>query len=341
MPIILARMSEPAIAVAGPSGAGPKTFDALAAVLQRDFERLTPSQRKLARRVLGDPEGCAFMTITELAQAVEVNESSVVRFATSLGLDGYPALARLCRERLREQAQLLRRFDTLEQLGTGGDDLIERAVSFDQANILRTFARVDAATWDSAVQALSTGRRVYVLGLRKSYASAYLLSYLLQLVRDEVEDLALGHRTLPDRLRGLGPEDVFVGVSIYRYSRDVLRALRFASRRGATTIALTDNPASPLSRHGDLVFHVDTAGVSVLRSVTGFVSLIQALVAGVAARLGATTREALLLQEEVLREFDVYEPETEQDGDNGGIPSHRVPQGDGASATAPNTSAGG
>jgi DNA-binding MurR/RpiR family transcriptional regulator len=309
VPIILAPKPDPAIAVAAPAPAAPRTFDALAAALQRDFDRLTPGQRKLARRVLADPEGCAFMTITELAQAVGVIESSVVRFATSLGLDGYPALARLCRERLREQAQLLRRFDTLEQLGTGGGDLIERAVSFDQANILRTFARVDPAPWDRAVQALSDARRVYVLGLRKSYAAAYLLGYLLQLVRDEVDDLSLGHGTLPDRLRRLGPEDAFVAVSIYRYSRDAVRALRFARRRGATTIALTDNGASPLARHAEVVFQVDTAGVSILRSVTAFVSLVQALAGGVAGRLGATTRSALLLEEEVLREFETYETE--------------------------------
>jgi DNA-binding MurR/RpiR family transcriptional regulator len=293
------------------TGQEPKTFDALAQLLRRQFQSLTPNQQRLARQLLSDPEGCAFMTISELAKTVGVNESTVVRFSTALGLDGYPALVRLCQERLREQAQLIRRFDALEQLSGTGTDLLEGTVALDQANIARTFARVQQADWDRAVRALADGRVVYVMGLRKTHTVAYLLSYLLQIVRDDVECLVLGPGTLPDRLRRLGPGDTFVAAGIYRYSREVVRSLRFARERGATTIALTDNPSSPLARYAEVAFYCDTAGVSILRSLTALVSLAQTLVAGVAARLGTTTRSALLLEEEVLREFQVYEAEAE------------------------------
>lgn len=284
----------------------PSSYRDLISALQRCFDMFTPSHRKVAQKVLSDPEACAFMTVSELAQAVGVNESTVVRFATGLGLNGYPALTALCREQLRVQAQLLRRFDVLESARNLTTPLLNQTVALEEANVARTFARINDIDWQRAIAALTDGRMVFVMGLRNVYAPAYLLGYLLQLVRDNVRTLSLGSGTLPDELRRLGPEDTFVGISFHRYARETIRALHYARRQGATTIALTDTAASPLARSADLTFYVDTAGVSFLRSVTGFISIAQALVADVALRI-PSAREALSKQDALSEEFDLFE----------------------------------
>jgi DNA-binding MurR/RpiR family transcriptional regulator len=293
----------------GPERVAPQTFDELVVVLQRDFDRLTPAQKLLAERVMSDPEGTAFMTVNELAAAVNVNEATVVRFASSLGLDGYPGLARLCRERLREQAQLLHRYRNLEQLGADSRDLLDLAVTFDQANIARTFSRIDRASWTAAVTALATAPTVQVIGLRKCHAPAFLLGYLLGLVRENVSVLTPGPGTLTDDLRHLRAGDCFVAIAIHRYTADTVRAFRWAQRIGATTIALTDNPTSPLASGATHTFFVDTAGVSVLRSVTAFTSLTQALGTAVSVERGAGVRSALLVKEELLAALNTYAEE--------------------------------
>lgn len=287
----------------------PTTFEEFAARLQEQLESLSPSFRRIAQRVLTDPEGCAFMTVSELAEAVGVNESTVVRFAAQRGLEGYPGLARLCRAHLRDQAQTVNRFERLMSLDGGAQGSpggLEQLVALDRSNIVRTFARLDRADWESAVQVLSRSRTVYVMGLRKSFTVAYLLSYLLSLIRDQVCQVTLAPGTFPDLLRNLGPEDAFVGIAIHRYTRDTVSAQEFARRRGAATIALTDNPASPLAAHSDTTFYVETASASILRSLTAFVSLTQALAGSVAVALGARTRASLFLEEDLLQEFHQY-----------------------------------
>ncbi len=291
-----------------PPSPPPRTFDELLAALQQRRDALTRSQRLLADRVMADPEGVAFMTVSDLAAAVGVNEATVVRFATSLGLDGYPGLTRLCRERLREQAQLLRRYSTLEQLGSDGEgDLMDRAVALDRANITRTFARIAPETFQEAVRALAEAPRVHVLGLRKCHAPAYLLGYLLRMVRDEVVTLTTGAGTLTDDLRRVREGDCFVAVSIYRYTADTVRAAAWARARGARCVALTDNPGSPLAASADHVFYVEASGPSVLRSMTAFTALVQALATDVARVRGRDVRSALLREEELLEEFSVYD----------------------------------
>ncbi|HET6949850.1 MAG TPA: MurR/RpiR family transcriptional regulator [Acidimicrobiales bacterium] len=299
----------------GAAGA-PASFGELVALLQQRLPALSPAHRLLAERVLADPEGVAFMTVSELAGAVGVNESTVVRFATGLGLAGYPGLTGLCRAMLRAEAQLVRRFTHLEALAaTPGEPLapavahdpLELAAAHDQANVARTFARVDRAAWAAAVTALAEAPRVHVIGLRKCHGPAVLLGYLLRLVRDDVVTLAPAAGDLVDELRRVREGDAVVGIAIHRYTRDTVRAFRWAGAAGATTVALTDTPASPLAALADHPFYVDTTGVAVLRSVTALTSLAQALANAVAAERGGATRDTLAVEERLLDEFGVYE----------------------------------
>ena len=300
----------------GPDGAPPVTFEELVATLQRRQADLSPAHRLLAERVMADPEGVAFMTVSELAAATGVNESTVVRFATGLGLDGYRDLTRLCRDRLRAEAQLLRRFASVRAraagLPAGGEvavdlDPLEQAAALDQANVARTLVRVDRATWAAAVEDLATAPRVHVLGLRKCHAVAYLLAYLLRLVRDDVEVLGAGPGTLVDELRRVRPGDCVVGVAIHRYSRATVRAFEWAAGHGATTVALTDNASSPLARHATHTLFAETTSVVVLRSLTAFTSLVQVLASAVAAARGVDAGATLAAEEELLERFEVYD----------------------------------
>jgi DNA-binding MurR/RpiR family transcriptional regulator len=283
----------------------PRNYPELRAQLQERMPTFAAGQRRIARVLLADPEATAFRSIGETAKVAEVHESSLVRFATSLGLAGYPALVKLCRQQLAEQAQLVRRFEQAAEL-TETEELLGAVVEHDQQNIARTFARLDQGTWRDAVDLLTEARRVHVIGLRKCFSVAYLLAYLLRMVRPEVHQFAPTAGMIGDDLRDLGEGDVFVALSIHRYTADTVRAIAEAKRRGLRTIALTDNPASPLVPHADVTCYVETGGVTVLRSLSAFVSLAQALATGVALRNGTSTRSELLMDEQLLDAFDVY-----------------------------------
>ncbi|GAB3498342.1 MurR/RpiR family transcriptional regulator [Amycolatopsis cihanbeyliensis] len=282
----------------------PSTYAELRDQLRARLPGLAAGQRRIAELLLTDPEGTAFRSISQTAKLAGVHESSLVRFATALGLGGYPALVELCRQQLAEQAQLVRRFDQAEV--RAGD--LAGVVARDRANLDRTLALLDPADWERVVGLLAEAGSVHVLGLRKCFAPAYLLAYLLRLVRPGVRQLAAAAAALPDELRELAEGDVLVALSIHRYTADTVRAFAHARRRGLRTVALTDNPASPLAEYAEVTLYVETAGGTVLRSLTAFTTLVQALATEVALRSGTRTRAELLADEELLAEFDTYTP---------------------------------
>lgn len=297
-----------------PAPEPPADFAALQRRLQSRLPELPAGQRRIARLLLSDPEGCAFRTISETARMAEVHESSLVRFANRLGLSGYPALTALCRERLREKAQLVNRLESATLLDDAGSDLLGAIAEQDQANVARTLATLDPREWERAVGWLAEAPRVHVVGLRKCFSVAYLFGYLLRLVRTGVYQLGAAPGGLVEELRDLAEGDVLVGISIHRYSRDTLAAVALAAERGLRVVVLTDNPSSPLARHANACFYVESGGVTILRSLVGFVSLVQALVTATAVKLGARGRSALLLEEELLSTLGIY-VENEADGD--------------------------
>lgn len=283
----------------------PGDYAALRDALHVRMPRLAPGQARIAELVLRDPEGTAWRTIRETAVLAEVHQSSLVRFATMLGLAGWPQLVALCRQHLAEEARLVNRFARAEAHADG--DLLRVAARQDQGNLLRTFTRIPPEQWEGTVGLLAEAPHVHVMGLRKCLPVAQLLSYLLGLVRPGVHLVAPVTGMLVDELRALRRDDVFVAVSIRRYTAETVAALEHARREGLRTVALTDDAASPLARTADTTYLVDTDGLTVLRSVSAFVSLVQALATAVATHRGTRTREELLTDERLLDEFSVYD----------------------------------
>lgn len=283
----------------------PKTYDEFRVELQTRLESLAAGQRRIAELILGDPEGTAFRTIDETAKLAQVHKSSLVRFATKLGFSGFPALVKLCREHLAAQAQLIQRFE-LAQLHGGSSDLFGAVIRHDQQNLARTFARIDRLEWDNMIRLIAEAPRVHVMGARKCLPVAQLLHYLLHQLRPGVRLVSPTPGGLVDELRDMAPSDAFVALSIRRYASDTVRAIQYARTQGLRTIALTDDPASPLIPHADMTFYVETGGVTIFRSVAAFISLVQAMSTAVAIHTGTPSRDELLLNEELFKSFQIY-----------------------------------
>jgi len=259
------------------------TYRELTRVLQERLPTLAPGQQRIARVLLDDPDGTAFRTIAETADIAGVNQSSLVRFSALLGLKGYPALVKLCQQNLAKEANLINRLEESERHAES-QSLFDAVLEHEKSNLLRTYARIDDGDWSRAVDQLTRAPRIYVMGLRKCAPIAQLFTYLLHLVRP----------------------GVFVAVSIRRYTADTVRALKHAKDNGLKTIALTDDPSSPLARLAETTFYIDTEGVTILRSMSVFTSVVQTLATAVTIQSGARSRNELMLDEQLLEDFNVY-----------------------------------
>ena len=77
-------------------------------------------QKLIAQYISEHYDKAAFMTAAKLGMTVGVSESTVVRFASELGFEGYPQLQRALQELIRNRLTSVQRMEvTSDQLGEG------------------------------------------------------------------------------------------------------------------------------------------------------------------------------------------------------------------------------
>ncbi len=214
---------------------------------------LPPSEKRVAEHLLADPEGTASLSIRSLGAATSTSVATVQRLCRRLGLAGYPALrmaliAAVTQERASPDQALDGDIGATDSTAS----IIEKIAYVDGLAVRETALQLDATALESAALAVRGAGRVDVYGAGASaFVAADLQQKLLRIGRT-VFAWADPHMALTGAAL-LGPADAALAISHTGFTKDTVSFLRQAKTAGATTIALTNNPDSPLTGEATIV----------------------------------------------------------------------------------------
>ena len=280
--------------------------------IQSELPGFSKGQKQIARFILEHYDKAAFMTASRLGVTVGVSESTVVRFATELGYDGYPHLQRALQEMIRNKLTSVQRMEVAGDR-MGGRDVLQTVLHADTDMIRVTLDEIDRDAFQGAVDALMGAKRIYILGVRSSSALASFLGFYFNLL---FENVTLVHTNsvseIFEQVLRVGPGDVLFGISFPRYSKRTLSAMKYARDRGARVLALTDSQLSPLARVADHVLLARSDMASFVDSLVAPLSVINALIVAVGMSRRDEIEQTFNKLERIWEEYDVYE-KTEDD----------------------------
>lgn len=275
--------------------------------IQSELPGFSKGQKQIARFILEHYDKAAFMTASRLGVTVGVSESTVVRFATELGYDGYPHLQRALQEMIRNKLTSVQRMEVAGDR-MGGRDVLQTVLHADTDMIRVTLDEIDRDAFQGAVDALMGAKRIYILGVRSSSALASFLGFYFNLL---FENVTLVHTNsvseIFEQVLRVGPGDVLFGISFPRYSKRTLSAMKYARDRGARVIALTDSQLSPLARVADHVLLARSDMASFVDSLVAPLSVINALIVAVGMSRRDEIEQTFNRLERIWEEYDVYE----------------------------------
>ena len=254
-------------------------MEGLLDVIADSYQRFSKGQKRIAEYIMNSYDDAAFMTAARLGETVGVSESTVVRFAYAIGLDGYPALQEALQELIRHRLTSVQRIRLAASMPQ--NDILRRVLTDDMNNIRATIDMIDNEGFHAAINALLGARRIYVLGIRSAMSLAQFLTYYLDYVCDNVMFVNGAVQDIYERMIRLGPEDVCIGISFPRYSARTVDAMRYAKQRGATVVTLTDVPNSPSAQYADYVLCARSNMASFADSLVAPLSLINAIITAV------------------------------------------------------------
>ncbi len=285
---------------------------AVTARIETVFPSLSPQLRQAARYVIDRPEEVALSSMRRVAARAGVHPSTMVRLAHALAFSGYTEMRAPFRQHLRDGRHYAARARDLvaRDVGSAVTPLLREVAAQDVANIERSFARIGAEQFAAVIDVLHGARRLYVLGLRKCFPVAHYFHYAYQMFRDNGVLLGSQAGLLNDALRCVGEGDAMLAVSFARYTRDTVRAAGHAAECGATVVAITDSPVSPLAAAAHHALIAENASPSFFGSLVGAISISQALIAALVGRGGDDAIAALGETERHLDAFRTYWDET-------------------------------
>lgn len=207
-------------------------------VIQDNMSSFSKGQKKIAGFILESYDKAAFMTASRLGKKVGVSESTVVRFASELGYDGYPDMQRSLQKMIRNRLTTVQRIEvTNDRLGD--QDLLSMVLQSDIDKIRQTLEELDRESFNRAVDAIVSARKIYIIGVRSSAAIASFLNFYFNLIFDNVVLVSASTASeIFESLLRVGEGDVVIGVSFPRYSSRTVQAMSFARDRGAATVAI-------------------------------------------------------------------------------------------------------
>jgi DNA-binding MurR/RpiR family transcriptional regulator len=239
----------------------------------------SPSNRLIAEFLLRNPIRVTAWSIEDLSGALPVSTATVSRFARAMGFQGYPELRAALAETLQSVLKPVEKLrDALERRSPDDSPQTEGLQTTVEA-VRGAAAGLRPEVVEAAVERLLKAQTLYVMGFGMSAHLAGLLTLGLQPFCPQLINVVEfgGTEVAAGRLMNVGRGDLLVAISFPRYATDAVQLAAYARDRGADVIAITDSPASPLSRVADEVLLAPSAHPVLSSSLAAAVVVIEAL----------------------------------------------------------------
>jgi DNA-binding MurR/RpiR family transcriptional regulator len=268
-------------------------------------DTLSPKQKQIARFILDDQYFTPFASANELGKKNNTTAATVVRFAQTLGYEGYSEMQAVLRSEFPNNITTIARMQKRMSEKSLSSSNPQQAFFTDIKNIERTAVRISEKDLKAAMDAIISARRILVIGAGLSYAPAAFLTHSLKVmgfnaiaVQGEVLRSAVD-------ISRIEAEDLMIAIDLWRYVRMTVNAVSQAKKTGSYVIGITDSLVSPVAQMADISFEIATEGIAHSLSITALLSLLNVFIVMLADRVPEQVYESLKRVDDVYQSNDL------------------------------------
>lgn len=282
-----------------------KNYDIISRINEH-YPHMSKSQRAIAAYIEEHYDQAVFMTAAKMGQTLGISESTVVRFAASLGYDGYPEFQKGLEEWVKDKINSVQKMGVKYGNSTQSE-ILTSVMNADMEKIQDTIVNLDPAAFETAVDTILEAENIYIIGLRSCEPLADFLQFYLNMIRGNVKLIKTTSVTeIFEQMIRISEKDAIIGISFPRYSMRTLKAMEFANDRNAKVITITDSVHSPMNLYSSCNLCARSDMVSIVDSLVAPLSVINALVVALCMRSPDRAKESLQLLEDAWNNYQVY-----------------------------------
>lgn len=266
----------------------PRDFVSLRAAIVEGRDTLPKRLMQVASYALERPDEIAFGTTASIAQAAQVQPSTLVRFAQHFGFDGFSGLQQLFQERLKgRNSSYEDRLRGLEAAGTSQTDgisILNGFVTAGHKSLESLTNSIDPAAFEQAVSLLAGADTIYLLARRRSFPIVTYMSYAFGKLKVPSRLVSTAAGNDYDLLAFAKPSDAALAVSFSPYAAETAEQASKLSEIGVPVVSLTDSALSPLAARSKVWFELVEADHAGFRSLSASMAFAMALTVSVAEK---------------------------------------------------------
>ena len=242
----------------------PETLDQLMTQIEQQHANMPKRLREIGNFVLGHPEAIALSTLAELAAETDIATSAFVRFAQTLGFDGFSQMQALFRQQVRSSwPQYASRLSDMADVDPA--DHFEALSVSSVESINRLSNTVSMEHLETAVRKLTDAETIWFAAGGRAKPVTVYMSYVLTKLGIRSQEFREAPAEAMRELNLVGPRDVLLVVSFAPYGELTVKLAQEAASRGVKIISITDTMVSPAA--------LDTTLLVTEENIFGFRSL--------------------------------------------------------------------
>ncbi len=212
------------------------------------YDNSSGTIKKIASKIIDDPEKLVHMTIVEMARYTDTSEASIVRFYKTLGYSGFNEMKIYIASELElSNAEIHENIQENDKAG----DILKKVFNAEIQAIQSTLRSVDIKEFEKAVDCIANAQKVEFYAYGNTRNIAYDANY--RFLRIGIPSfVAVDFSNSLIQANMLTPRDVAIGISHSGSTRHTVEALQLAQNRGAVTIAITGYTDSPITKAADI-----------------------------------------------------------------------------------------
>ena len=217
------------------------------------YDSLTKTEKKIAKTILSNPQLLNQASLSAIAVDLDVGEATFIRFCRTLGFKGFTDFKMdLAIELATQDKSETTLLDTDVTVEDSAQNIALKLQAVINNVITETMNLLDFNELEKVVEAFRQAKRIFLFGVGSSGITAEDAKKKFMRIGLQM-DAATNNHFMYMQASLMQKGDVVMGISHSGYSQETTHALGIAHKAGATTIALTHNLRSPITRVADLV----------------------------------------------------------------------------------------
>ncbi len=220
-------------------------------LIQSKYYTFTNTEKKVADYIFENIKSVTYMSITDLAEACNVGESSIFRFCKTLKLRGYQEFKIALAHSTSQEDEVPQLSSSKITMQDTIKELSSKVLMETQNALKQTHNLINEADVSKAVDMVISGKRIHFFGVGGSLMTALEAQNRFMRITNKTECTIDSHlQVVSASLMDEG--DVAVLISYSGSIKDIIQVAKAAKKRGAKIILITGFSKSPLTSYADI-----------------------------------------------------------------------------------------